>query len=171
MTAVCFSRLQFCFLINHFKGKIIMYFKNENGVVYETATLPANATKLTVAAGKAAVKQQAINSLLQLLKPAQTVHCILRKVSVSGMSRRISFVIFRDDGLICNLDRLISLACGYKHSDKQGLVVGGCGMDMGFSVVHNLGAVLWPEGTPSPHGSRNGEPDIDGGYALKHNWI
>jgi hypothetical protein len=49
--------------------------------------------------------------------------------------------------------------------------VNGCGMDMGFSVVCNLGAMLWPMGTDTPHGTRNGAPDSAGGYALKHKWI
>jgi len=44
-------------------------------------------------------------------------------------------------------------------------------IDMGFHVVYNLGRTLWPEGTPEPHGTRNGEPDRDGGYALNHQWL
>lgn len=56
-------------------------------------------------------------------------------------------------------------------SDKQGIRVGGCGMDMGFALVYELGQTLWPHGTRKPHGSRNGEPDRAGGYALKHEWL
>lgn len=56
-------------------------------------------------------------------------------------------------------------------SDQQGIRVGGCGMDMGFNLVYNLGATLWPKGTKKPHGTRNGEPDTAGGYALKHRWL
>lgn len=55
--------------------------------------------------------------------------------------------------------------------DRQGVKIGGCGMDMGFSLVYNLGATIWPKGTPKPHGRRNGEPDREGGYALKHSWL
>lgn len=44
-------------------------------------------------------------------------------------------------------------------------------MDMGFHVVYALGSALWPDGTPAPHGTRNGEPDTAGGYALKHEWL
>ena len=148
-----------------------MYVKTSDGFVYETSALPENAEKLTVAAGKLAVRQQAIDSLLELLKPGQTVHCILRSVSASGMSRRISFMIVRPDGSMRNLDYLISTACDYKLSDKQGLIVNGCGMDMGFAVVYALGRTLWPESTPEPHGRRNGELDSDSGYELKHSWI
>lgn len=56
-------------------------------------------------------------------------------------------------------------------SDLQGIKIGGCGMDMGFALVYDLGATLWPKGTPKPHGKRNGEPDSEGGYALKHSWL
>ncbi len=56
-------------------------------------------------------------------------------------------------------------------SDKSGIRIGGCGMDMGFSLVYDLGATLWPKGTPKPHSRRNGEDDRSGGYALKHEWM
>ena len=59
----------------------------------------------------------------------------------------------------------------FLHHTTGGLVIGGCGMDMGFHVVYNLGRAMWPDGTPDPHGTRNGEPDRDGGYALKHRWL
>jgi hypothetical protein len=55
--------------------------------------------------------------------------------------------------------------------DKSGIKIGGCGMDMGFALVYNLGSTLWPKGTPKPHGTRNGEPDRAGGYALKQDWL
>lgn len=32
-------------------------------------------------------------------------------------------------------------------------------------------AMLKPDGAPAPHGTRNGEPDTAGGYALKHEWL
>ena len=55
--------------------------------------------------------------------------------------------------------------------DRGGLRLGGCGMDMGFQAVYSLGRAMWPNGTPKPHGTRNGDPDSDGGYALKHTWL
>lgn len=75
-------------------------------------------------------------------------------------------------GLKCrSISWLVGRACGYRCDDRGGLKVGGCGMDMGFHVVYRLGSTMWPEGTSKPHGTRNGEPDTDGGYALKHEWI
>ena len=55
--------------------------------------------------------------------------------------------------------------------DRQGVKRGGCGMDMGFNLVYSLGNALWPNGTKKPHSTRNGEPDTNGGYALKHSWL
>lgn len=71
-----------------------------------------------------------------------------------------------------NIGYLAARAMGDKFDrDRQGIPVGGCGMDMGFHLVYGLGSRLWPKGTPKPHGRRNGEPDSNGGYALKHSWL
>lgn len=114
---------------------------------------------------------ESLATLRKWLKPGDTIYTILRHVSSSGMSRRISFVIFKD-GKPLQLDYHIeALGLGYRRSNKEGVSVSGCGMDMGFHVVYNLGRKLWPNGTPKPHGMRNGEPDSDGGYALKHSWL
>ncbi len=125
---------------------------------------------------------EALDKLRAMLKPGQTVYCTVRHVAASGMLRRISFFIAycpnegdwnygKDAASIRCIDWLIARACGYMQHDKGGLVVGGCGTDMGFAVVYYLGATLWPDGTPEPHGTRNGEPDSAGGYALKHSWL
>ena len=59
-------------------------------------------------------------------------------------------------------------ALGETYNRKhEGLRMQGCGMDMGFEAVYRLGYALWPDGTDKPHGTRNGEPDTDGGHALK----
>ena len=141
-----------------------MFIKTSNGHVYETTnpSVYGDSEKLTITAGKAAIKAQAIESLHELLKHGQTVNCILRHVSASGMARRISFVIPQANGSIRNLDYLIGTACGIKLSDKTGLIVSGCGMDMGFSVVYDLGRIMWPNGTPD---------NKDGGYSLRSTWI
>ena len=76
----------------------------------------------------------------------------------------------RDNDLCC-IDYLVSRAIGRRIGRHGGIVCGGCGMDMGFELVYTLGLTLWPNGTPKPHGKRNGQPDRDGGYALKHDWL
>ena len=116
-------------------------------------------------------REEAKSTLLKYLTPGQTVYCILRHVSRSGMMRRISFHVVDSDNSILSLDYYMARAMNYRNHKDGGLIVTGCGMDMGFSVVYNLGATLWPHGTPAPHGIRNGESDSDGGYALKSRWL
>ena len=106
--------------------------------------------------------------LHEILKPGDTVHTILRHVSRSGMMREISVIGPNNEDITWHVMHV----GGYRRSDKTGgLRVSGCGMDMGFHVVYNLGLAMWPDGTPEPHGRRNGEPDSDGGYALKQRWL
>lgn len=110
--------------------------------------------------------------LLKWLKPGDTVHTILDHVSNSGMSRDIRVVIVRKDGTILHPNYSVSVLLGYPRAKRgEGMRVGGCGQDMGFHIVYQLGAALWPNGTKKPHGTRNGAPDSTGGYALKHQWL
>ncbi len=89
---------------------------------------------------------EALAHLRKLLKPGTTVFCVLRKVSKSGMSRRIDFYANRK-GDLQFLSGWIANACGYtRPGDDQGLRVEGCGMDMGFHVVYELGRTLYPKG-------------------------
>jgi hypothetical protein len=109
-------------------------------------------------------------ALLAILKPGATVYTQLHHVSASGMTRRISLLAVAD-GEIRNIDRYAADLIGSRVSDKGGITTQGCGMDMGFDLVYSLGHYLWSEGTPEPHGTRNGTPDTAGGYALRHRWL
>ena len=100
------------------------------------------------------------------------VYCNLRRVSRDGMNRVISFHLAGEDGIIditwhinkCLVD---SKGKAWYSIDKTdyGLRVGGCGMDMGFSVVYNLSKFLY--------GSKReeGQQDSTGPYKLDHVWI
>lgn len=116
-------------------------------------------------------REEATEYLRRILKPGDTVFTTVKQVARSGMSRHICLHII-DGTNIRDITHLVGLALDERQSDKTGgLVIRGCGMDMGFHVVYNLGYRLWPKGTPEPHGTRNGEPDSDGGYALKQRWL
>lgn len=116
-------------------------------------------------------KMESRERLLEILKPGDTVFTVLKHVSASGMSRSIQLKIVQN-GDICDISWDAAHAMGDKIDSKHGgIKIGGCGMDMGFALVYNLGAVLWPKGTDKPHGTRNGEPDRDGGYALNQRWV
>ena len=116
-------------------------------------------------------RTKALENLAELLKPGDTVYTCVRHVARSGMSRDIDLYVMRDNEPRW-ISYWVSQALGYplaKHD--RGIKIGGCGMDMGFHLVYNLGRRLWPNGTPKPHGRRNGEPDSDGGFALTHRWL
>ena len=107
-------------------------------------------------------REEAIKELRELLKPGTTVYCILKHVSRSGMTRHISLILVRHDGIL-HLTSLASKALGWPvtSSGDYALKVSGAGMDMGFHTVYTLSKVLFPEGYEGR----------DGGYALKHEWL
>ena len=116
--------------------------------------------QVSQAKGKALEKQQAIDSLkniFALMPPEKRViYTVLRSVSKSGMSRVIDFYTIENDRPQY-LSGLIKMALGYRMAKNGGLVVGGCGMDMGFHVVYTVSSVLY-----------GGER---GGYEIKSEWI
>lgn len=97
------------------------------------------------------VKQEAAQELVNILNsiPTDTIYTVLRHVSNSGMQREIS-VRMIDAGRIISLDWLISNATGRKIGKHGGLVVKGCGMDMGYHLVDNLNSEF-VQGTPFRH--------------------
>jgi hypothetical protein len=124
----------------------------------------------------AAEREEARAALLEILKPGSRVYTVCHHVARSGMMQVISlYVPLLDDKgqpYIRRIDWLACKAAGFTYSEKhEGLRMGGYGMNMGFHAVYSLGQALWPEGTPEPHGMRNGKSDSCGGYALKQSWI
>jgi hypothetical protein len=116
-------------------------------------------------------RNEARDHLLNTLgiKPGDTLKTILRSVSASGMNRKIS-VIYNGENISWHICKLL----GCKPVEKYGhwaISRSGCGMDMGFDLVYSIGWELWPEGTREPHGTRNGKPDSEPGYALKQRWL
>lgn len=123
-------------------------------------------------------KDEAIARLREWIKPGDTVYTVLRNVSRSGMQREIGIVLIGKEGCMLHPNHAVSKALGYRLGKRDGVIVGGCGMDMGFEVVYNLGRVLFPDGfVPAEcngrarNGSDPKERDNDGGYALRHEWI
>ena len=90
--------------------------------------------------------EQAREYLHGYIKPGDKVYTILRQVSRSGMSRHISVLVKSDEGMH-EVTHLVAKVLGERrNNDDGGLVVSGCGMDMGFEVVYRLGFALWPTG-------------------------
>jgi hypothetical protein len=136
---------------------------------------------------------ESIIKLRGLLQPGYIVRTILRHVSRSGMNRRVSLVIAVGDDAK-DITWLAAHALGDPVKNRAGYVqdvgieVGGCGMDVGFELVYNLGRVLWPKGFECPgekcqSNDHSNDPKCrrdtfkgqmhtgDGGYALRHEWL
>lgn len=158
-------------------------------------------------------RDEAIAQLKEWIKPGDTVYTILDHVSSSGMSRAIRVLIPRikyaydTDGVdslsvvqgvatgveFWHPNYAVGEALGLKHWKKNGyekdaLVVGGCGMDMGFHLVYELSHVLYGKGYPclgkgkcpsnyhvNHRKSQGGKERFDllhtDGYALRHQWL
>ncbi len=97
--------------------------------------------------------QEAKERLLERLKPGDTVYTTLKHVSSSGMYRAIDVHIIRDNEPVWIASRVAKLVG--KWDDRRECVgVSGCGMDMGFHIVHSLAHKLFGDG-----------------YKLNHRWL
>ncbi len=109
-------------------------------------------------------REEAIGRLREWLKPGDTVFCILRHRSASGMSRTIALVKMVDgDPQFLAFNAAVALGWRFDRQ-REGVKVGGCGMDMGFHLVYELASVLFPRVAGDADG-------VSGGYALKSVWL
>lgn len=129
-------------------------------------------------------RQAARNWLLEILKPGDTIYTVLRHVSRSGMYRAIDLYKLEDGQPIWLSAYAAILLEGFDNR-HEACKASGCGMDMGFHLVHNLGYALFPDGytctgenCPSNDHRNNPYPDKDGkmhhlsgGYALNQRWM
>ena len=136
-------------------------------------------------------RDDAIARLREWLKPGDTVYTVLRNVSRSGMQRTIGVLGIElpgrgdcADPKIRDYTRNVAMALDLRDDNRRsGVVIGGCGMDMGLEIVYQLSTVLFRdnfecigERCPSndhSNGDRNYKlhPHRDGGYALKQRWL
>lgn len=132
-------------------------------------------------------KTQAQEAIVQLrkmgVKPGKTIYTVVRHVSSSGMTRRISLFVVAPytttrDGKKTTTQEIVDItgyaahALGYTRHREGGLIVQGCGMDMCFHVVYNLGRVMFPKGgdlkhSPRAYQEREVGRETDGGYLLR----
>lgn len=145
---------------------------------------------------KAREVEEAKEHLRRWIKPGQRVYTSLEHVSSTGMSRRIRVYVVTPSEhevgghQIYDATYFTAKACGYRfNSDKHAIVIGGAGMDMGYSIVYSLSSVLYRgnfkcigEGCPSndhtndrdgswSRENNKGREHSDGGYALTHSWL
>lgn len=131
-------------------------------------------------------------TILDSLKPGQTIYTVTRHVTQSGTGRWISLFIVDDAGNIRDLTYALTqdprteqhfTTRGSKH---EGVYAGGWGMDMGYRLVYDLGRALYPKGVPCSgdrdcHSNDHANPPYpgpdatvthaDGGYAFQQRWL
>ena len=127
---------------------------------------------------------EAIERLREWLKPGDTVYTNVIGVSRSGMSRRIKVYQFENNEpryLTYNVAK--ALGWTFVGDPQDAIRVNGCGMDMGFHLVYELSATLFPSGftctglgchsNDHSNGDRNytSHNHRDGGYALRQRWL
>lgn len=97
-------------------------------------------TKLTIE------QQEYLDGLKAMLPKGSKIYTLVRSVSSSGMSRRISIFIVDDNELI-NLDRYIERSgIAKRRANKQGLYIQGTGMDMCFALTYDIAMTLHGDG-------------------------
>lgn len=93
-------------------------------------------------------QREALAELRKIVKPGDEIRCILRHRSSSGMQRSISFLKIDGRGRVFDLDGMIARAFDYKLDlQRDGIKIGGAGMDMGFEVVYHVSNALYGHGT------------------------
>jgi hypothetical protein len=95
-------------------------------------------------------KTEALKNLKSWIKEGDKIYYIVRQVSTSGMYRHIGFYKFDTDekGEIIKYHLSYNMAKALDYPFKQkscSVGVSGCGMDMGFSVICNLGYALFDD--------------------------
>ena len=106
-------------------------------------------------------QEEAREWFLKNTHKGETVYTVLRHVSASGMSRKIGLILIKpgkraEDEIVIfhpnwSAARLLGLSQD-PHNDA--VKIGGCGMDMGYHLVHSIAQAVYGDG-----------------YALKHRWL
>ena len=90
---------------------------------------------------------EAIDYLRAELTPGRTVYTKLTHVSRSGMSRSIECYLAQGRDNLTDITWQVARATNSRLDNNHGgIVMGGCGMDMGFALVYGLGRTLYPDG-------------------------
>jgi len=81
------------------------------------------------------------------LRPGDTIWGCVRTVARSGMSRTMTFHVPNGDGLgISDITHAVGGLLGEKLNKRGAIMVPGCGMDMIFKMVYDIGRTMYPNG-------------------------
>lgn len=103
------------------------------------------------ASAKKSEHEEALEYLKEQIKPGDTVYTILRHVSKSGMSRLIDLYLIKgNQPFRITWSTAKTLRVPYDRR-YDAIRIGGCGTDVGFSTVYNLGYALFSDGYQLNH--------------------
>jgi hypothetical protein len=89
-----------------------------------------------------AEQAEGMGALREYVTEGVTIYTIIRSISRSGMSRRLSVIVFRDNEPF-SLDWAVSRALDYPlRRVVEGIRVDGCGMDMGYHVASSIASAV-----------------------------
>lgn len=125
-------------------------------------------------------QNEARTFLAEYLPPGTTVYTVVTHVAKSGMSRRIRCIVI-DDGQPYDISGMVGRLLGYRRNDRDGgLMVSGCGMDMGFHLVNSLSYAMHGNktvGKTAEQAGVKGRPftptatQYRAGYSLIQRWL
>lgn len=87
------------------------------------------------------IKQAIINLKKEYIKPTSKIYVVQKAISQSGMMRTLQLYVLKQ-GYMYNITNLVGKALDWRYT-KDGLKVGGCGMDMHFHTIYCLTDVLY----------------------------
>ena len=88
-------------------------------------------------------QSESLARLREWMPKGSRIFTILRSVSKSGMQREVAVVVWRpgeDRPIYPNFH--VGRVLGLRFGKREGLVLQGCGMDMGFELVYRLASAL-----------------------------
>ena len=157
------------------KSKRITAVRFQSGEVYEYRAMwndqiaDGSCTALYGKEGEAALHEYRRQKLLELIPVKSTLTVVCTHRTRNGTARFRVFIpcVSAETGkpYIRELTSQIAEFVGFATKDGD-ISMGGWGYSKSFQIGYSLGCALWPNGTPEPHGTRNGEPDSAGGYAI-----
>lgn len=135
-----------------------------------------------------AERQEALERLRDWIKPGDTIYCICRHVAASGMSRTIQLVGIKIEATGQEPTRTLEpmpLFYGFNvatllqtryHREREGIMISGCGMDMGFALVNDLERSLFTESEREAWRAKfatwpDGSPRTSAPAMLSHRWL
>jgi hypothetical protein len=113
---------------------------------------------------------EALDQLHALINKGDTLYTVIRSAAKSGMSRTIDVYVIKPQTRngatthgLTYLSGYIAKVLDLPRNNDGALKITGCGMDMGYAIVHELSSRMFR--------NDDGSYSHDGAYSLKHEWI